>query len=90
MSNWRRERIDPIAYLSQLGITVDHITYDPKMRKGDFSVIRQSAHDGTYTFTYELIAKTLQGVVNKLSYYKLRKRSSTQQRTFGTSSGSCV
>lgn len=33
------------------GWPCDHITYDPKMRKGDYSIIRGSTHDGTLLFT---------------------------------------
>lgn len=73
MANWYRQRIDPMEYLKNVhGIVPPHITYDPKMRKGDYNVIRQSAHDGTFAFTYELLDIALKPIVEKRAYYKAR------------------
>jgi hypothetical protein len=47
---------------------INHITYDPKLKKGDFNVIRQSGGDGTLTFTLEMLEKGLIGIVNMQSF----------------------
>ena len=79
-SNWQRDQLDPVAYIRDKGWPVDHISYDPRMRKGDYSIIRTSAHDGTLLFTYELIEKALLLLAAKASFDKLREEEFTAQR----------
>ena len=67
---WHRERINPIDYLKKLGWPTEHVTYDPKMRKGDYSIIRQTTHDGTLLFTLELLERTLHPLASRTSCHK--------------------
>jgi len=49
---------------------VSHIEYDPSMSKGDYSIIRQSSHDGTLLFTLQTMQEALLPIVNRQSYFK--------------------
>jgi len=80
MSAWTRERIDPIEYMRRQGWRTSHITYNPRLRKGDYSIIRGSAHDGTLLFTLELIQKALEPLAAKASYHKPREQEFTEKR----------
>ena len=72
MGSWHREKINPLELIERYwpDASRDHITYDPDMRKGDYSIIRQSTHDGTLLFSLELLQNTLLPVVNMSSYIK--------------------
>lgn len=70
MSNWSRQRLNPVDQLKMLGLPCDHITYDPKLRRGEYDIIRGSTHDGTLIFTRELISKALINLADRSSYYK--------------------
>jgi hypothetical protein len=72
MSNkgWHRHRIDPVAWLKARGVDCPHITYDPKMRRGQYDIIRQMGHDGTFSHTDQLLADTLRHVAERTSYHK--------------------
>jgi hypothetical protein len=83
MGGWQRDRIDPVAWLQKHGVDTSHITYDPKMRRGEYSIIRGSAHDGTYCFTLELIGKTLVHVADKSSYCKSKGWQPNQRYVVG-------
>lgn len=50
--------------------TIDHITYDEHMDKGDYSIIRAASHDGTFAFVVDLLLKTFGPLVNCNSYFK--------------------
>lgn len=73
MSNWQRERIDPVQYMRQKGWPCDHITYDPTLRKGDYSIVRGSTHDGTLLFTLELIEEPLVLLATRHTFHKPRE-----------------
>ena len=73
MKAFERHRINPIDWMRARGWPVDHITYDPKMRKGDYSIIRGSTHDGTLLFTQELIEEALVHLAAKASFHKPRE-----------------
>lgn len=73
MANWERHRINPIEWMKKRGWQTDHITYDPKMRKGDYSIIRGSTHDGTLLFTNELLQEALVHLAAKASFHKPRE-----------------
>lgn len=81
MSKFERHRINPIEWMRNRGWPVDHITYDPKMRRGDYSINRQSAHDGTLLFTEELIHKALVHLAMKASYHKPREAEFTAAKS---------
>jgi hypothetical protein len=68
-----RHRIDPVMWMRKLGWPTDHITYDPKLRKGEYQIVRGSTHDGTLLFTHELLGKALEPLADKSSYYKPRE-----------------
>nr|DAM52222.1 MAG TPA: hypothetical protein [Caudoviricetes sp.] len=73
MSNFRGEKLNPLEVIKQqIGITCDHITYDPTLRKSksQYQRIRQCSHDGTMIFTCELLADTLLDLINMRSYAK--------------------
>lgn len=68
---------DPLKLIKQFwpemywpGVETNHITYDPNMKKGDYSIVRECGHDGTLIFTSEMFQKGLNGIVNQQSYYK--------------------
>ena len=70
--NWKRERHNPLDLIKKFWpeANIDHITYDPKLKKGDFNVIRQCGGDGTLSFTLDMLQKGLVGIVNMQSFYK--------------------
>lgn len=51
-------------------VKVEHITYDPKLFKGEFNIVRGSTHDGTLIFTHENIQRVLLPVVNGTCFMK--------------------
>ena len=59
MSNWRREKLDPIKFLTENwpGIDVSHIEYDPEFKRGDreYWIVRGGGHDGTQIFTWRML-----------------------------------
>ena len=72
MSNFKRERHNPIESIKDLypGVPLDHITYDTKMTKGDYYIIRGTTHDGTLVYTQQLFQSALKGLVIQDSFYK--------------------
>ena len=73
MIKFKRQKINPIDVIrNQLGVTCDHITYDPNLKKSgcQYQIIRQCSHDGTMVFTCELLADTLINLANMESYAK--------------------
>lgn len=72
MHGFRKEHHNPIELIKNFWpeANVDHITFDPELIKGDFSVIRQSGGDGTLTFTIEMLQKGLVGIANMTSFCK--------------------
>lgn len=71
MSDFTRERHNPVELIKQFwpDANVDHITYDPKMKHGEYNVIRQTTSDGTLLFTQELLQRGLVEIVNMQSHY---------------------
>jgi hypothetical protein len=74
MSNWTRERINPVEELKRRGWPTDHITYDPNMRKGDYSINRQQTHDGTMLFTMQMIEEPLALLAFRQTFHKPREK----------------
>lgn len=72
MSKFRREKRNPIDLIRKFWpeASTDHITYDPDMKKGDYSIIRQSGGDGTLLFTLAMLQSGLVSIVNQQSYWK--------------------
>jgi len=70
MSSFQKKTHNPLDLIKQFwpDANTSHITYDGSLRKGDFSVIRESTHDGTLFFTLEVLQKALLGLVNGTSY----------------------
>jgi len=73
MSSFQKKTHNPLDLIKQFwpDADVSHITYDETLRKGDFSVIRESTHDGTLVFTLEVLQEALLGLVNGTSYCTL-------------------
>ena len=71
--NFMKQRHNPIDLIKEFwpGASVDHITYDPDMKNGEYDIIRQSGGDGTVMFTMEMLQKGLIGIANANSYYRL-------------------
>jgi len=72
MTDFARDRIDPIAWMNRNGLPAGHISYDPMMRRGDYSIIRQQSHDGTQLFTHQMLFEALQLLAYRQSYHKPR------------------
>ena len=70
VSEFKKEKHNPIELIKNFwpDANVSHITYDPKLKRGDFNVIRQSGGDGTLSFTLEMLQKGLIGIVNMQSF----------------------
>lgn len=70
MSGFKKERHNPIELIKSFWpeANVDHITFDPDLRKGDFNIIRQSGGDGALLFTIEMLQKGLIDIVNMTSW----------------------
>ena len=70
-----RQYENPIEHIYNLwgNINIDHITYDPKLYKSKYYIIKQHAHDGTFLFTRDLIQAILHPIISKRSYYKTDK-----------------
>ena len=72
MSGFERCKYNPIELMRKFWVDppLDHITYDPKLFKGDYYIIRQGGGDGTLIFTYNMIMNTLKNIVCQTSYSK--------------------
>lgn len=73
MAGFSRIKLNPLDVVrDQFGVELNHITYDPSLRKADchYQVIRQCAHDGTMMFTCDLLAETLHNLIKMESYAK--------------------
>lgn len=62
--------LELIQLLWKEGVDSSHITYDPDMKNEDrdYYVIRQTGHDGTLYFTYEMYMKAFIEILNKQAY----------------------
>ena len=69
MSSCQRERWDPVRYCRENGVEPTNITYDPKLRKGDYSIIRQQSHDGTHIFFHDMMRTIVNLLLKRESYY---------------------
>lgn len=67
-----KQKHNPIELIHYFwpGASVAHITYSRNMTKGDYDIVRQSRHDGTLSFTLELLERALLPIVNMTSFYK--------------------
>ncbi len=67
-----RAKHNPIELIEYFwpGVLVGHITYDPELRRGDYNIIRQCGHDGTLTFTHEMLMKGLVDIARGTSFCK--------------------
>lgn len=71
MSNFERNRCNPVELMKKYGFNqLDHITFDPELKKGDYSINRQIGHDGTYFFTYNMLIEALGSLAMMQSYWK--------------------
>jgi len=76
MSNFRRDKYNPKDIIKQFWPNADssHITYNPDLKDSqrDYWVRRETGHDGTLYFTYEMFQKALIELMNKHSYCSSR------------------
>ncbi len=72
MSDFKKEHHNPIYLINNFWPQADvsHISYDPKMKRGEYNVIRQCGGDGTMTFSIAMLQKGLIEIVNGQSYFK--------------------
>jgi hypothetical protein len=74
MSNFQRVTHNPIELMQKLwpDLKQDHIIYDENMKNADrdYWVIRQTGHDGTLYFTYEMFMKAFIELLQKQAYTK--------------------
>lgn len=73
MPSFSRYKLNPLDVIrEQFGVELNHITYDPHLRKSgcQYQAIRQASHDGTMLFTEELLANSLIEIANMQSYSK--------------------
>lgn len=65
------EKINPVELFSQWGFyDLDmHVEYRESFQ-GDYEIRRECYHDGTFSFTLELLQEVLGSIVLKKSYYK--------------------
>ena len=72
MGEFKKEKHNPIELIKTFwpNANVEHITYDPKLKKGEYNVIRQCGGDGTLAFTLEMLQKGLIDIVNGHSFFK--------------------
>lgn len=75
MANFHRDRLDPLEQMRKRGWPCEHITYDPKLRKGncDYQIVRGSTHDGMLLFTLENIERALINIANRTSCKKSKQ-----------------
>ena len=66
MRNFRKERHNPIELINNFwpNATTEHITFDPSLKKGDYSINKESGGDGTMMFTIEMLQDCLINIVN--------------------------
>tara|TARA_R110000744_G_scaffold349568_1_gene455221 strand:+ start:43 stop:426 length:384 start_codon:yes stop_codon:yes gene_type:complete len=72
MGEFKKEKHNPIKLIKTFwpNANVEHITYDPKLKKGEYNIIRQCGGDGTLAFTFEMLQKGLIDIVNGRSFFK--------------------
>lgn len=69
MSNFKRERINPLELMKKWDWDTPHIEFEPFF-KGNLSINRQVSHDGTFVFYQEILQDTLIRLANKETYKK--------------------
>lgn len=69
MKGFSRSTFNPLERIKQLWpeAKTDHITYDEKLIKGDYYIIRQCGGDGVHLFIIEMMEKALINLVNMIS-----------------------
>ncbi len=82
MSNFKKELLNPLEVLERVKVFckencnyelmsshTSHIEFDPDLRKGQFDIVRGSAHDGTLYFTLELYLKAFENLISQTACY---------------------
>ncbi len=74
-TSFKREIHNPIELIKSFwpDANTDHIKHDPKLKKGQYKMIRGSGGDGTLEFTLEMMQDSLIHIVNGHSYFKSKK-----------------
>lgn len=83
MSNFTKEIHNPKELIARLWPDADssHITYDENFNntERDYYVRRQTGHDGTLMFTYEMFGKAFIELMNKQAFAAKRPPDQTKQ-----------
>lgn len=83
MASFNKEIHNPKELIAHLWPDADssHITYDENFNNvdRDYYVRRQTAHDGTLMFTYEMFGKAFIELMNKRAFAAKRPPDSTKQ-----------
>lgn len=71
MSSFEKEILNPLELMARwYPGRVDHIKFDSKLQKGDYFMRRQSSHDGTASFTFQMFESAFLPLVNMSSVSK--------------------
>lgn len=70
-SSFSRSHHNPLDLIKNYWPDADisHIEYEPSLKKGQYSIIRQCGGDGTLLFTIEMFQKALIPLLNKQSFF---------------------
>ena len=71
-STFSKQKHNPLELIKQYwpDADVSHIEFDPTLKKGKYSIIRQSGGDGTMLFTIQMLQEGLILLVNMQSMFK--------------------
>lgn len=75
----RTEITNPMKLLVNMGLPINHITYNPDVEQ-DYYIIRGQKHDGLLCFTRDLFKKALMCLVNRSTFYKPDTPTDEQQK----------
>jgi hypothetical protein len=65
----QRGYFNPLEFLEEeFGVIAPHITYDPNMHP-QYRIIRGSTHDGTWTFSRELVLNVMMNLLNQETFF---------------------
>lgn len=71
-SSFSRKHHNPVLLMQQMYPEADlgHIHYNPELRSGQYSMIRQTGHDGTHVFTQQMLQRAFVPLITMGSYWK--------------------
>lgn len=66
----KRRRYNPIELLKDAGLDYQHVTFDPKLTLGDYSIRMGQSHDGTCAFTHQMFYIAIERLALRRTYFK--------------------